>query len=287
MSLEELYSLNIVGIGMNNIYIISGCQRSGTTLLSLMLSMHEEVVMVDETEFEVNNWSIYQRDKAYGPNLVLKLPAESHRLHKLIEDHKVKVLWMERQPLDVIYSMTQLMLPYKLGKKESYQLLTNWKAVLSIFPPVIEYSWTLHPYGGLHEWHMLSHLDILREKAADLIHLINDETAVKDEVFLAGAIYLLKKKYHAYLKEDFQGSLYTISYENLLSQPKDVIQGVLNFMGLKFSKMTLEHHKHLKGISIGNTINDEPIKPGNYGKYIKQWSNEKISSLESFLSTYG
>lgn len=58
----------------NQPILITGCQRSGTTMLNLILDSHPKITGVDEMEFRNENLPHYLSHINYHPFVVFKLP---------------------------------------------------------------------------------------------------------------------------------------------------------------------------------------------------------------------
>ena len=94
--------------------IITGCQRSGTTLLNLILDSHPCIGGLEETYFRryftVSKLQKALDEQAAPPILSIKLPMQSHMLHAIIEalPKRTRVVWLVRDPRAVVASMVNL-----------------------------------------------------------------------------------------------------------------------------------------------------------------------------------
>ena len=95
----------------SRVIIVLGCQRSGTTLLYMLITAHSKITGKDESE------SNYDFPKAinllvsfWNSKLICyKLPNKTHDLDLIIQRFpSAKVLWIERDPLAFISSMKSL-----------------------------------------------------------------------------------------------------------------------------------------------------------------------------------
>jgi hypothetical protein len=112
--------------------VITGCQRSGTTLLNLMLDSHPDLNGVDEGQFEPDRLMHFRTNRSFHPVVVLKLPQFSHMLPSLVTWPAVRILWLERDPRDVVASMLKLKM--KRGEPRSY----SWAVYPACGPAEIE-----------------------------------------------------------------------------------------------------------------------------------------------------
>ena len=108
--------------------LITGSQRSGTTLVNLILNSHPKIWSVDEDKFLFVSIYSYLFAPAPGaPSFVsFKLPAHAHILPFIEMLPGCRLLWCIRDPLDVVFSMMKLRL--QLGS--------------------IRVPWAVHPGGG-------------------------------------------------------------------------------------------------------------------------------------------
>ena len=60
--------------------IISGCQRSGTTIIGKMISTDLKYTYIDENEFLIDNWSEFKHVISTEKKVVIHCPALSHLL---------------------------------------------------------------------------------------------------------------------------------------------------------------------------------------------------------------
>lgn len=95
---------------MNNPTLITGCQRSGTTLLHLSLDSHPDITGVDEIGFGKVPLSDYLNRPEFHPYVSFKLPVVSFRAEFIRTIPGIKVLWCIRDPRDVVLSMMNLQL---------------------------------------------------------------------------------------------------------------------------------------------------------------------------------
>jgi hypothetical protein len=96
-----------------------GCQRSGTTLLTLILSMHPAVQVIDEpdTRFHVvsGETALLDFDLVEAASLrqrallVFKAPRDTHRIDELFSHFRnARLLWLTRPVEPVVASMCRL-----------------------------------------------------------------------------------------------------------------------------------------------------------------------------------
>jgi protein-tyrosine sulfotransferase len=97
----------------NNLLLILGCQRSGTTLALLMLQAHPQIKGIDETEFPSpfpfpSSLSLYWH-RLQNKLICLKLPEHIFNVEYIARHFpQAKILWIVRNPYSTISSMSML-----------------------------------------------------------------------------------------------------------------------------------------------------------------------------------
>jgi hypothetical protein len=251
--------------------LITGCQRSGTTLLGLMLDSHTHISMVDETEYATNSPDDYLLKPDYPPAICFKLPMFVHS-HKVIETcDKVKVLWCIRDPRDVVTSMVKLKM-----KGRNHEMKK------------VNVSWAVHPRGANFEIQpVLEKLDENTRKELDdymktfweVLDKDVDERKYKDAVLLATLCWRMKNELPAIYKR--KGiDLKIVQYEEIILNPKRTSKEILEFLELPWDQNVLSHHKFHTGISVGNTDNTRPIDSENRNKWEGFLTNKHLKMIE-------
>lgn len=193
--------------------LILGCQRSGTTLIYLILNAHPQVKGIDETE---TNYSFPHQSVLYNNSknnylTCLKLPNQTFNLKYIIQHFpQTKIIWPIRNPYKVVSSMRSFAIQGKAKQG-------NW---LKFFA----------------QQELLSLSDFFPEiKTWDLTNL--------DEVSLGAYIW----KYKNYALEQYKETnldVLVFKYEDLLDNSRKVIGEMLNFVGLNWDDIVFNHHKY-------------------------------------------
>jgi len=209
--------------------LILGCQRSGTTLLLMLLTAHQKIRGKDEDEsgFSFPGTFAFVGALLRGKKVCYKLPTRTHCLDLIMRRFpQATVIWISRDPLSVVSSMKTL----------SMHLLrqgTNWLQI-----------------GGRGE--LMRHSVLFPE--------INNIDFKKIDPISLGA-YIWKYKMKA--REKFMNSkikTFSISFEELVDNPKKVLLPILKNTGLNWDKAILNHQKIHKGKKyVGGTIGDRPL----------------------------
>lgn len=251
---------------------ITGCQRSGTTLLGLILDSHPKIRGIDEDRFILP--SIYRylcETLPADPEFIsFKLPMYAHMMSFLESLPNRRIIWCIRNPLDAVCSMAKL----QIGDGE------------------IKVPWALHPKGGWLEitnthWvlngeqrkrldgHIAEYIR-LRDKLNKLSQTPENLNRIdhRDCVFSGALCWALKNELPSLYKArniDF----HVVRYEDLVSNPRERIAEILDYIGADWSEEVLMHHQLHEGTSIGKTSNTRPIDRKSVGQGKKNLSQEE------------
>jgi hypothetical protein len=256
----------------NTAVLITGCQRSGTTLLNLILDSHPDIAGIDEMEFDPSRFADYLSDSQYHPFVSFKLPTIAHEVQIVRQRAPtLKVLWCVRDPRDVVLSMISL----KLG-------LSDTRTV----------SWANHPMGAIREiascFHALRE-DVRRELEQGIekyraFEWMPPTARGKKEGIIAGALcWDIKNRLPGTFGVD--GTDYhVVRYEDLVMEPQETIRRLLAYIGLGWHDNVLQHHRLHKGMSIGGTDNSAPINNRNTGKWAKRLTAEQLGIIKDICA---
>jgi len=236
----------------NRVILITGCQRSGTTMLNLALDSHPDVVGIDEMDFDFDRMPDYLEGEAYAPAVCFKLPRAAPAVKFVQSIPGVHVLWALREPRAVVASMVRLSLDLD-GERVSWAAhpqgagieLSNSLKVLGGVPADLVHVWRAYQSGQQAPpkgWP----LDLLVTSAALCWRLKNDLLRVYDR---AGVAYRV------------------VVYEDLVRQPEAQMRAILSDIGLKWHEDVLRHHQLHSGVSVGQTDNTRPIDTASMDKW--------------------
>lgn len=227
--LRNLLALRFLSAAVSgNLFLIFGCQRSGTTLLLSVLNAHPKITAVDETEFpSPYPFPSAQRlmlQKASNAYLCFKILEHSHRLDFLKNYYPhAKILWPIRNPRSTIASMISL--------KNSEGDWIDRCAINEIE--------RLQPFFGeeIKQW--------------DLLKLSKVEI---------GAIYwLYKNKYPDILKKNSFDVL-VFKYEDFIQNQEEMLKKITAFLELEWDKSLLKFYQKNSGKTLaGGTRTDQKI----------------------------
>ena len=234
--------------------LITGCQRSGTTLLQLILDSHREITRVDEDAFDLAELPRYLESPDWGPRVCFKLPRFAGRPDFIEALEGVRVLWSIRDPRDVVASMLALELP------------------LNRF---VKLAWVDHPAGAEVEIAEARRClegrleaEVTRElEAWDRAQGKRAATRSRLERVRAGALCWRLKNELPRLYSERGIDYHPVRYEELVAQPRQTMAELLDFLRTDWDDAVLCHHRSHSGIETGDTRGDRPIDAGNTGKW--------------------
>lgn len=239
---------------MNKPIIITGCQRSGTTLLNLILDSHPQIKGIDEMEFHRIPFNEYLTAPQYHPYVSLKLPTMSHQVEFMKNIPGLKVLWCIRDPRDVVLSMLKLKLNLNQGNAAP---------------------WAVHPLGSWREIDncaktLINKMDpVLSDQYTAFLKMAQKhpmDWSFEQAVYAAALCWRLKHEVLMLYRKNNVSHI-ILHYEKLITEPQKVIRKALSYIGLPWHDNVLKHHLLHSGISVGKTINNRPIDRANTGKW--------------------
>lgn len=250
---------------------IAGCQRSGTTLLGLMLDSHPLIKCIDETEFSNAELHEYLEHPDFHPCVVFKLPTYSHAVQSFDRVPGLKVIWCIRDPRDVVLSMADLMKNYG-----------------SLHP----LSWANHPACAAQE--ISNCCAVLGYTGEDRLPRFLDEyrriarkhPAVRNrrDAIYTGAV-CWKLKHELLPLYDAHAVPYRmLHYEDLVNDPESAVMEVLQFLGIPWHENVLNHHLYHQGISVGNTRNTRPIDNRSIGKWKTELAHDELAIIRTLCA---
>lgn len=257
--------MNTRASGANLPVLITGCQRSGTTLLHLILDSHPQIRSVDEADFVDAKREEYLHAPEYGPVVAFKLPRVAWNVDFIRSLPGVRTLWCVRDPRDVVSSMIRLRLPLEDG---------------------VRVSWAAHPQGAEYELHFalkslrsgIPFLGNSRQRRFDRLRRTPPaERSRADQLYLAALCWTVKNE--IYLRNREVVPMHLVQYERLVREPASVLREVLRRIGVAWSDQVLEHHRLHRGVSIGETDNTRPIDAGNTGKWEGEFSARELERV--------
>ena len=269
----------------SNICLVVGCQRSGTTLLRLILECHSDVICYEEptsydywADPELLKNEIIKRNAEGKQVFVFKTPCLTEQFNN--EDGIAKelryskfpfkfsydgqlLLYLVRDPRDVCISLKNLKLTS--SGNDWIDIWTNY--IDNLYPRIIP--------------------DFATKYAKDL-QIIE---RAGDYSFSAKAALYWKIKTAPFFEYDALGyKLLLVLYEDLITSPQRNIEEICKFLNIKFMDVLLQHHTkshsytNSDGITVGNTNVFRPIDQD----YIRLYKNKmSLEEQKIILSIAG
>jgi protein-tyrosine sulfotransferase len=243
--------------------LITGCQRSGTTLMGLILNSHPSILNLDEDIF------VDKKQLSLDKITSIKLPEQSANVDYIKNELKPDaVIWMVRNPFDVIKSMMTLKLSSNRTESEC------WGATFSH----VEINRMLQYLPKKYTQGHAGLLDLYLKSLA----YSKDRLSEKGIILSSITCWVLKQECYQYLI-DSGLSVYKLHYEDLVSSPKPVLAKLFDFIGIGWHDNLLKHHELHSGYSIGNTLNSRAIDQSSLF-YSDGFFNDSELSLISELT---
>jgi hypothetical protein len=249
-------------------FFILGCQRTGTTLLRLILEGHPDVVCYDELKAYAILKNPVVENLSPARLIGYKLPCWAEQLTRpVLFDEGAegfcnnfyrgeKILFLQRDVRDTIASMLKL----NAGRG-------SW---CETWAPRIIYAKVARE--EIFRWRYARELSIIKDLGSPLVGF--------------AALYW-KYKNDAFFEYQREGlPVLPVSYEELVTNPRPVLQSVCSHLSISFHKNLLKHHElphgelFENGLTVGNTNPATPIQPGSVGQWAQFLSAEDLRIIE-------
>ena len=277
----------------NTPIFITGCQRSGTTLLHLILDSHPQIRGLDEWEVQEALFDQFLTDPQYHPCVAFKLPKVAHLAPALRCIPGVKMLWCVRDPRDVVTSMLKLKQKKGAGTRDQVLWSLQYpvkalKTLLTAKSLPVALSWASisavpeiqNTVTALHQRKVFP--DDLAEREEQFRQISQKHPLRRshaDQVLLGAFCWRVKQEmFHACCqgKDEF----HVVRYEPLVQQPQAEITKILEFLNLPWRDDVLRHHTLHAGVSVGQTENTRPIDSANREKWKGFLSDEDLAIIK-------
>lgn len=256
-------------------FFIIGCQRSGTTMIRLILESHSLISCIDEPV-------CYEILSDHDKTRKLLIQEESKRWHgfkiprftEQLNDTEIydygtpnvsepfsnfyddePLIFIIRDVRDVVCSMIEL----KADNK-------SWMDVWGI--PIVKYQ--------------INNSSRFRDRFASEISLLKE---LDFNPYATGALFWKYKNesYFRYLNLNFP--MVKILYEEFVQNPSSYLKSVLSLLELNWEESLLQHHllKHsqvdVQGMAVGNTDSSREISNFHVGRYKNELTKEQIKDI--------
>lgn len=239
--------------------LITGCQRSGSTLISLILDSHPDIHSIDELDFRNEKLPEYL---ASDMHVAFKLPIFSHAVDTFDVIPNLRIIWCLRDPRDVIASMLKLQI-----MPQDYVLPTPWpgyfgqieieNALKILLPEQLE-----QLQEPIEHFREICELPFYERRHHALLYSSALCWRVKQES--------LKR----YDENKFNYAL--IRYEDLVQSPEAHINNMMAFLDIPWHDDLLRHHELHEEIQVGNTDAARAIDTQSVGKWKESLTDEDL-----------
>jgi protein-tyrosine sulfotransferase len=239
-----------------NLFLIVGCQRSGTTMLESVLDAHPSVRVIGEEGRASYKYFFKEADLGQLTEdfVGLRIPVATHELQTALTWHAgARVLFMLRDPRDVVASMHMA----RAGGEP-------WIAV--------------EAHGELSR--TISHLPDAAEQERRLQRLYN-ETEDRGDIRFAALLWALKNRYIPLYSNSTLPTM-VVRYETLVAQPEPCLREICDHLGLDWSERLLEHGKYSSG-TWGGTDKGAPIHEASVEAYRTRLTTEDRRKIHAVI----
>lgn len=251
-------------------FFILGCQRCGSTLLRLILESHPDISCIDEyTSYEsltdLNKLSENYKNKLLG----FKTPLITEQMDKpfftdVTLDYIIPNKFADYPRIFLIRDVRDTIVSMKSLKVNNTTWYDKW------------------PQKSLEFWRQtIPNFD--SNFSEDLLKISNS-----NDKLLATASFYWKYKNRSYFDyEQNDSKTCKIFYEDLVENPKNTIQKIIDFLDVDWNDNLLNHHmlKHdytdKKGITVGNTNTKSPIFKTSVKKFSKKLNDQELDNILS------
>jgi hypothetical protein len=276
----------IASIPMN---FVLGKERSGTTLLQLMLNAHENIIAPPESRFIILLYFRYGKTKQWTEKII------SHLCEDLFQEGLFRDFWGidNKELLSTLLSVKEL-LNFPLVCKVIFRLSSPNKNEVHIFidkNPLY--------YYFLPELNKLfpdaKYIHIVRDYRANLVSHRRVFTVKKgiDIAYRWMKVNMLVEEAKSRTPQNF----FTLTYENLVSNPLQNMESVCKFLHLPFDQNMAQNHQ--SGMFSGFNRNTEerfrkvhqnvfnPIDPALINAWKEKIPPEELMNVEAVAGKYG
>jgi protein-tyrosine sulfotransferase len=236
-----------------NLFLIVGCQRSGTTMLESVLNAHPKVRVIGEEGRASYKyfWNEADLSELSEEWVGLRIPVSTHEMERAV-DYGARVLFMLRDARDVVASMH-----VARADKEP------WIAV--------------HAHHEIHN--ALHNLPGRSELALQQLY---DEIEDRSDVRFAAFLWALKNRYiPLYARSPLPTKI--VRYEVLVAQPEPYLRQICEHLGLDWSDLLLEHGKYNTG-KWGGTDKTEAMHERSIEAFKTRLTMEQRRQIHSVIS---
>lgn len=244
------------------IFLIAGCQRSGSTLLESILNAHPKVKVVGEEGGAAYQYFLDPTKlKDLSEECVcLRIPAATHLLKHAAEKFVgARVLFTLRDPRDVVVSMRKL------------EVRTQADGPLGKWLILCGHDEIRNCIGNLPD----------KERLEEQLRWLYQQNPDLNDVRFGGFCWMLKNRFiPLYQRSILPTKL--VRYETLTTRSEPYLRQICDHLGLEWTDRLMEHEKHSEG-QWGGTDKGERIHQRSLQAYKKNLTVEERRALFSTI----
>lgn len=251
--------------------LITGCQRSGTTLMNLIFDSHPAIRGIDEVYFrrhftlaKFRDLLASERDHAL---MSFKLPMQSHEVDRILNESgsRPRVVWMVRDPRAVVASMVELHLPINKFVSVSWAASFIHKEIINVLQR-LPADWLEPLEAEIHRFRLIENVPSILRPAEDIYF-----TAA-----LCWRLKLLTLRCH----QEHRLPCRIVPYERLVRQPAIELRELFDELEIAWNDRVLAHHEHARVDVIGGTRREKPISSAGVDKWRQVLSTSALRIVE-------
>jgi hypothetical protein len=279
----------IKAIGAIPMNFVLGKERSGTTLLQLMLNTHANIVAPPESRFIILLYFRYGKTQKWTEEIIVNF------CNDLFTEGLFKHFWgVDKNELLSVLVASKDMLSFSLICKIIFRLSSPGKQDVHIF----------FDKNPLYYYFLPELKNLFPE--AKYIHLVRDYRA---NLVSHRRVFTVKKGTdiaYRWMKVNMlieaakrlsPGKYFTLTYESLVSNPEQKMKEVCSFLNLPYDKNMVQNHQSGMYSNFNRNKNEGFLKvhqnvfnPIN-SKHITEWeetlSAEELANVEAVAGEYG
>lgn len=254
-------------------FFIFGCQRGGTTLLSMILAVHEGVDMIDEDDqrfhqpgrptFLLRLDSALAHARESERVVGYKAPRDTHRYREFADAiADPKFIWVWRPLEQTVNSMCELV----------------------IAPEVQPWAIT-HGPRELEKYIGTFTDDAQVAETYRRASMISDD---RGRALALGTIcWVAKERTRTRMVAEFPGAVHIVTYRDLVESPRVALVAICEWLGLPWSERLLQHHLLGRGPRIGNADAARRIDRISLDSWRSRIDDEDLLGIDDVLESLG
>lgn len=252
---------------------VVGHPRSGTTLLASMLGRHPDIVSTPE--------SLYLNIVRFQVAPVLSKGAEA--VLDVIENSPMRFLVLDRDVLQAALKALPV-----LNEQTVFQTVLECFRAVDGKPRLLEKTpWHLRGMDDLFEWFPDARIVwIMRDGRACVASLIKVPWAVSDPIVLARQ-WVRNISIGRMLRDEKPDQVFMVHYEDLIEDPRPVMEPLLEFLEVDPSDEMFEHDREVRTVKPTETWWKEnigrPLMSNRAEAWRKELDEDVITQLDMIM----